>query len=77
MPEHESVGALVLEIADLAAETDPALRDECGYETLAAWIYRDNLLSGEQLEALRRKLLPAMISHIGESENDAIFRRSF
>ena len=77
MPEHESVGTLVLETADLAAETDPTLRDECGYEILAAWIYRDNLPSGEQLEALRRKLLPAMISHIGESENDTIFRRSF
>jgi hypothetical protein len=77
VPEHQSVGALVLEIADLAAETDPTLRDECGYEILVAWIYRDNLLSGEQLEALRRKLLPAMTSHIGESENDTIFRRSF
>src|SRR5215472_14436 len=77
VPEHESVGALVLEIADLAAETDPTLRDECGYEILAAWIYRDNLLSGEQLEALRRILLPAMISHVGESENDTIFGRSF
>ena len=77
VPEHESVGALVFEIADLAGETDPTLRDECGYEILAAWIYRDNLLSGEQLEALRRKLLPAMISHVGESENDTIFGRSF
>jgi hypothetical protein len=77
VPEHQSVGALVLEIADLAAETDPTLRDEWGYEILAAWNYRDNLLSGEQLEALRRKLLPAMISHVGESENDTIFGRSF
>jgi len=77
VPKNESVGALVLEIADLAAETDPTLRDECGYEILAAWIYRDNLLSGEQLEALRRILLPAMISHVGESENDTIFGRSF
>src|ERR1700745_1928915 len=77
VPEHQSVGALVLEIADLAAETDPTLRDEYGYEILAAWIYRDNLLSGEQLEALRRKLLSAMISHVGESENDTIFGRSF
>jgi hypothetical protein len=68
---------LALEIADLAASTDPSLRDSCGYETLAAWIYRDNLVTGEQLEALRRKLLPAMTSHIGESQNDTVFRRSF
>jgi hypothetical protein len=77
VPSHESAGALALEIADLAASTDPSLRDGCGYETLAAWIYRNNLVTGEQLEALRRKLLPAMISHIGESENDTVFGRSF
>jgi hypothetical protein len=77
LPLHESAGALALEIADLAASTDPSLRDSCGYETLAAWIYRDNLVTGEQLEALRRKLLPAMTSHIGESQNDTVFRRSF
>jgi hypothetical protein len=77
VPSHESAGALALEIADLAASTDPSLRDGCGYETLVAWIYRDNLLTGEHLETLRRKLLPPMISHIGESENDTVFARSF
>ena len=77
VPSQESAGALALEIADLAASTDPSLRDGCGYETLAAWIYRDNLLTGEHLETLRRKLLPAMIFHIGESDNDTVFARSF
>jgi hypothetical protein len=77
VPPGESPGPLALEIVDLAAETDPILRDKCGYEILVAWVYRDNLLSGEQLEALRRKLLPAMIFHIGESDSDTVFRRSF
>ena len=77
VPSHESPGVLALEIADLAGSTDPSLRDGCGYEILANWIYRNNLLTGEQLEALRAKLLPAMISHIGESENDTVFGRSF
>src|SRR5215469_4621660 len=77
VPAHESVGNLVPELADLAGETDPSLRDNCGYEILAAWVYRKNLLTGEQLEALRRKLLPAMIFHIGESQTDTVFRRSF
>jgi len=77
VPSQESAGALALEIADLAASTDPSLRDGCGYETLVAWIYHDNLLTGEHLETLRGKLLPAMISHIGESENDTVFARSF
>src|SRR5260370_40705326 len=76
VPPHKSAGALALEIADLAASTDPSLRDSYGYETLAAWIYRSNLLTGKQLETLRRKLLPAMISHIGESNNHTVFRRS-
>src|SRR5260370_13332907 len=75
--EHESAGAVALEIGDLAASANPSLRDSCGYETLAAWIYRENLLTGEQLDALRAKLLPTMISHIGESENDTVFGRSF
>jgi hypothetical protein len=77
VPVDESVNALALEMADLAAETDPVLRDTCGYEILAAWIYHKNLLSSEQLEALRRKLLPGMTFHIGESESDTVFRRSF
>jgi hypothetical protein len=77
VPSHESVGALALEIADLAASTDPSLRDGCGYEALAAWIYRNNLFTGAQLEALRAKLLPAMLAHVGESDNDAVFGRSF
>jgi Protein of unknown function (DUF2785) len=77
VPPSESPGTLALEIADLAAETDPVLRDKCGYEILVAWVYRDNLVGGEQLEALRRKLLPGMVFHIGESESDTVFRRSF
>ena len=77
VPPHESVGDLALEIAELAAETDPVLRDKLGYEILAAWVYRQHLLSGEQLEALRRKLVPAMTFHIGESDTDTVFRRSF
>jgi hypothetical protein len=77
LPPGESVDHLALEIVDLAAETDPALRDECGYEILAAWVYRKNLLTGDQLEAVRRKLIPGMSFHIGESDNPTIFRRSF
>ena len=77
VPSHESVSALALEIPDLVVSTDPSLRDACGYEILVTWIYRNNLLTGEQLEVLRRKLLLAMTSHIGESENDTVFGRSF
>ena len=76
-PPNESVDKLAFEIVDLAGETNPILRDECGYEILASWVYRDHLLAGDALEALRGKLLPGMTFHIGEAENDTIFRRSF
>ena len=69
--------SLALEICDLAANPDPVLRDECGYEILATWVYRKNLLSAAQLEAVRQKLLPAMTFHLGESDNETVFRRSF
>ncbi len=77
VPPNESVAHLALKIADLAAETDPILRDECGYEILETWVYRRGLLTGNELEALRRKLLPGMTFHIGESDTDTVFHRSF
>lgn len=77
VPANESAGTLALEVVDLAAATDPTVRDGCGYEILARWIHRDHRLAPNELEALRKKLLPAMTSHIGESDNDTIFRRSF
>src|ERR1700719_4314744 len=77
VPAGENAGHLALEIADLAGSPDPVLRGNCGYETLAAWIYRDHRLAPNELETLRQKLLPAMFFHIGESGNDSIFRRSF
>jgi uncharacterized protein DUF2785 len=77
VPEGESVGRLSLDIADLASSTDPTLRDACGYETLATWIYNDHRLVPDELEGLRKKLLPGMFFKIGETDNDTIFRRSF
>jgi hypothetical protein len=77
VPAGESVGRLALEIVDLAGNPDPALRDECGYDILAAWAYGKNLLTSEELEAVRRKLIPGMIDHIGQSGDLTIFRRSF
>lgn len=76
-PPNESVDKLALELVDLAAATDPVLRDECGYEIFATWIYRDQRLTGEQLEQLRQKLLPSLSFHIGQTGDDSVFRRSF
>jgi hypothetical protein len=77
LPPNESADKLSLEIADLAASANPVLRDEYGYEIFATWIYRQQLLSSDQLEAVRRKLLTEMVFHLGDSDNDTVFRRSF
>lgn len=77
VPPGESADKLVLEIVNLAADPDPAVRDDCGYEILADWIYKKNLVSAETLEAVRRKLIPGMTYHIGESDNPTVLRRSF
>jgi hypothetical protein len=77
VPPGEPVDRLALEICDLAAEPNPVLRDECGYEILTAWVYRKDLLSADQLEAVRQKLIPAMTFHIAEPDGLAAFRRSF
>jgi hypothetical protein len=77
VPESESVDRLALEIVDVAADTNPALRDDCGYEILAQWVYQKELLTPDQLEAVRRKLIPGMTFHLGESDTPTIFRRSF
>ena len=77
VPPGESVDRLALEITDLAGDTDPAVRDDCGYGILAGWVYRKGLLSADQLEAVRRKLIPGMTFHIGDSGEPTIFRRSF
>jgi hypothetical protein len=77
VPAGESIDRLAMEIVDLAAAPDPVLRDECGYEILADWVYKKNLISAGTLDALRRKLLTGMTFHIGELENPTVFRRSF
>jgi hypothetical protein len=77
VPAGESVDRLALEIVDLAAESDPVLRDECGYEILADWVYKRNLIPAETLETIRQKLVTGMMFHLGESDNPSVFRRSF
>ncbi|MEY2439932.1 MAG: hypothetical protein QOI34_1317 [Verrucomicrobiota bacterium] len=77
VPSGQLAGALALEVADLASSSDATVRDAYGYEILAAWIYRDHRLAPNELEALHKKLLPGMLFHIGESDTDTIFRRSF
>src|SRR5215471_17860664 len=52
VPAGESAAALTIELSDDLGSRDPELRDEIAYETSAAWIYRDQLLSGDELRPL-------------------------
>jgi hypothetical protein len=77
VPSNESAEKLIFEIMDLAGSPDPVLRDECAYEIFANWVYREQRFTANQLESIRRKLMPGMTFHLGGAENDSIFRRSF
>ena len=72
-----SAGALTLEATDFLGSTDAALRDGIAYEALAAWIYRDHLLSVDELELVRKKLVGQAQKGMGGGEADEIFGRSF
>src|SRR5690349_14843901 len=77
VPPNESPDKLVFELIDLTGNTDPVLRDECGYEIFATWIYREQRFNPEQLNLIAKTLLPGMTFQIGQTGNDSVFRRSF
>jgi hypothetical protein len=77
VPAGESADNLALDAVNLAGAADPFLRDDCGYEIIANWVYQQDLVSNEQLEKMRRKLLEGMTFGLGEPDTTSIFRRSF
>jgi len=77
VPPNESLEKLALELIDLTGNADHILRDECGYEIFATWVYRDHRFNGNQLEQFRKKLLSGMVFQLGRAEDDSVFRRSF
>ncbi len=52
--EGESAAALLLELSELVGSTDPEERDGFGYYIPAQWIYRQQLLSADELLPLLR-----------------------
>jgi hypothetical protein len=77
LPAGAPAAALTRETLAFLPLTDPILRDEIGYEAFAAWVYRDQLLTGAQLESLRVTLMRTARSGLGEPEGDGVFARSF
>jgi hypothetical protein len=53
------------------------MRDEIGYSTLVAWIYRKRVVGPETLRALTDRWLGNLTKGIGERDTDRVFRRSF
>jgi Protein of unknown function (DUF2785) len=68
---------LALEAAGLLGSTDPELRDEIGYEAIAAWVYEQPVLDPAALEQLRSTLVANARRGLGEEESDQLFVRSF
>ncbi len=73
----QSAAALATEAAGLLGSTDPEMRDGIGYEALAAWVYRDQLLNAPQLQLLQAQLMRNALSGRGHVDDDTLFLRSF
>jgi hypothetical protein len=73
----ESAAVLASEATVLLSSTDPEMRDGIGYEAIAAWVYRDQLLSGPQLQRLQAQLMRNAVNGLGRTDDDSLFGRSF
>ncbi len=76
VPPGASAFVLAQELTPWLASPDPTLRDELAYTILDTWI-RHGMLTNEQLLTLLPPLQQNLISGIGESGNDSVFKRSF
>ena len=77
VPVGASVGDLTNEIAERLASPDPEWRDTIAYNTLASWIYQQRLLDAAELRALTARLTTNLQVHVGSTDTDDVFRRSF
>jgi len=77
VPAGASAAALLDELTNNLGSPDPELRDDLAYDISAAWIYRDGLLSGDELRRLIHKCEENLKVGIGEVGNDSILLRSF
>lgn len=77
IPAGESAAALISELSDDFGSPDPELRDELAYDISSTWIYRDQLLSGNDLRSLVHKCEENLGHEIGENGTDSVLLRSF
>ncbi len=75
VPRDRPLADLTAELTQMLGDTDPRVRDEVAYPTLATWVERgeyDDLLPG-----LGDGMAAGLRTGIGESGTDSVFRRSF
>ena len=76
-PAVEPLTPLVQELSGYLASPDPELRDDIGYTTLVAWIYRQKIVSVETRRALLTEWIANLRTGIGTRDADTVFGRSF
>ena len=76
-PAGEPLPALVRESSGYLGSPDPELRDDIGYSTLVAWIYRQKVVPIEMRRALLAEWTANLRTGIGTRGADTIFLRSF
>lgn len=76
-PVGEPLPPLVRELSGYLASRDPELRDDIGYSTLVAWIYRQKVVPVETRRTLLAEWTANLRTGIGTRGADTIFVRSF
>ena len=77
VPAGASPAVLIDELTNNLGSPDPELRDDLAYDISAAWIYRDALLSGDDLRRLIHKCEANLRVGVGEVGGDSVLLRSF
>ncbi|WP_164462096.1 DUF2785 domain-containing protein [Bacillus sp. FJAT-42376] len=76
---EEDCFLLIKEVCRNLGSPDAVLRDELGYTLLAEWVYRQKLLTNDQLHELYKMMISEdmWFYKIGEIQTDSVLMRSF
>src|SRR5262245_38755215 len=77
VPAGASIVDLTNELVGHLASPDPEWRDTIAYNGLVAWIYQQKLVDLSQLRAMATRLTANLNDHVGSTDTDAVFNRSF
>ena len=77
LAEGESAAKLLGELSQYLGSPDPTLRDSFAYDLSAAWIYRDEKLSPQELRPFLAEWTGNLKKGIGEQGTDSVLLRSF